>query len=95
MSLMDLAAAIAPKCEIEEVGIRSGEKLHEVLISEDEARQGVEFDDSFIIQPAHPWWALENWADGRPLPDGFSYTSNNNPDWLDASQLRALAGEES
>lgn len=95
MSIADLAAAIAPKCEIEKIGIRPGEKLHEALISEDEARQGIEFDDSFIIQPAHPWWTSENWTDGAPLPDGFSYTSDNNSDWLDASQLRALAGEES
>lgn len=94
MSITDLAAALAPHCEIEEIGIRPGEKLHESLISEDEARQGVEFDDSFIVQPAHPWWKMENWTDGAPLPDGFSYTSNNNTDWLDASQLRALAGDE-
>jgi UDP-N-acetylglucosamine 4,6-dehydratase len=95
MSIVDVAAALAPGCEIEEVGIRPGEKVHEILISEDEARQGVEFDDHFIIQPAHPWWALENWVDGKPLSDGFSYTSNNNSDWLDASQLRELAGDES
>lgn len=94
MNIIDLAAAIAPQCEIEEIGIRPGEKLHEVLISEDEARQAVELDDSFIIQPAHPWWALENWTEGKNLPDGFSYTSDNNHEWLDAPQLRALAGNE-
>ena len=95
MNIMDLAAAIAPECKIEEIGIRPGEKLHEVLVSEDEARQGVELDDAFVIQPAHPWWAVENWADGKPLPDGFSYTSDHNSDWLDASQLRAFAEHES
>ncbi len=95
MSIRDLAAAIAPECEIEEIGIRPGEKLHEVLVSEDEARQAIELDDSFVIQPAHPWWAVENWADGKPLPQGFSYVSENNHDWLDASDLRTLAGIES
>ncbi len=95
MSIRDLAAAIAPECEIEEIGIRPGEKLHEVLVSEDEARQSIELDDSFVIQPAHPWWAVENWADGKPLPQGFSYVSENNHDWLDASDLRTLAGIES
>jgi UDP-N-acetylglucosamine 4,6-dehydratase len=95
MNIMDLATAIAPQCEIEEIGIRPGEKLHEVLISEDEARQAVELDDSFIIQPAHPWWELGNWPRGKRLPAGFSYTSDNNREWLDAPQLRALAGDES
>jgi UDP-N-acetylglucosamine 4,6-dehydratase len=93
MSITDLAEALAPGCEIDEIGIRPGEKVHEVLISEDEARQAIEFEDHFIIQPAHPWWGRENWTDGRPLTDGFSYASDNNPDWLDAAQLRALAGE--
>ena len=95
MNIIDLAAAIAPRCEIEEIGIRPGEKLHEVLISEDESRLGIEFDDSFVIQPAHPWWGLENWADGKSLPDGFVYSSDNNTDWLDSSKLRTLAGNES
>lgn len=93
MNVRDLAAAIAPGCEIEEIGIRPGEKLHEVLISEDEARQAIELEDSFVIQPAHPWWTLENWVEGEPLADGFSYTSDNNQDWLDAPQLRALIGD--
>lgn len=94
MNIMDLAAAIAPECEIEEIGIRPGEKLHEVLVSEDEARQGIELNDSYVIQPAHPWWVVGNFADGKPLPDGFSYTSDNNTEWLDAEQLRAFAEYE-
>lgn len=95
MNIIDLAAAIAPQCEIEEIGIRPGEKLHEVLISEDESRLGIEFDDSFVIQPAHPWWGLENWSEGRSLPEGFVYSSDSNTDWLDSSKLRTLAGNES
>jgi len=95
MSITDLAEALAPGCEIDEIGIRPGEKVHEVLISEDEARQAIEFDDHFVIQPAHPWWGGDNWVDGRPLADGFSYSSHNNTDWLDAKQLRTLAGDTS
>jgi UDP-N-acetylglucosamine 4,6-dehydratase len=93
MSIMDLAAAIAPDCEIEEIGIRPGEKVHEVLVSEDEARQCLEFDDYFVIQPTHPWWkSLDDRSDGSQLPPGFIYASNTNTDWLDAGQLRALGG---
>src|SRR5246500_5197440 len=69
MKLLDMAQAVAPDCEIECVGIRPGEKLHEVLLSEDEARNSVESDGMFVIQPAQVWWAKENWSDARPLPE--------------------------
>jgi UDP-N-acetylglucosamine 4,6-dehydratase len=94
MKLVDLAEAIAPGCEIDLIGIRPGEKIHEILVSEDEARHSVELDDSYVIQPAHPWWQLQNWANGRQLPDGFVYSSDANSEWLDGDQLRRLAGED-
>ena len=90
MNIMDLAQAVAPDCEVERIGIRPGEKLHEVLISEDEARQTLELDDMFVIQPAHPWWAGESWTDGSSLADGFRYSSDNNSKWLSIDELRAL-----
>ena len=90
MNIMDLAAAIAPGCQIEHIGIRPGEKLHEVLISEDEARHTVEVDDMFVIKPVHLWWDERNWAHGKPLPDGFRYTSDSNPQWLSVDELREL-----
>lgn len=93
MGIRDLAAAIAPGCRIEAIGIRPGEKVHEVLLSEDEARHSVELDSMFVIRPAYPWWANENWAAGRALPDGFRYTSDSNAEWLSRSRLRELAGE--
>src|SRR5881296_2203492 len=62
MNIMDLVEAIAPKCEVKNVGIRPGEKVHEVLVSEDESRQALETEDMFIIQPAHPWWETDRWA---------------------------------
>jgi len=95
MNMMDLAAAIAPSCEVEEIGIRPGEKVHELLVSDDEARHAVGFDNSFVIRPSHPWWAEENWAEGSPLPDGYRYSSDTNTEWLDASRLRELARVES
>ena len=93
MSIRDLAEALAPGCETEEIGIRPGEKVHEVLISEDEARQALEFEEYFVIQPSHPWWGRDNWSAGRAVPDGFVYASNTNTDWLAAAQLRSLSGD--
>ena len=90
MKLADMAESIAPGCEVEYVGIRPGEKLHEVLVSEDEARHTLELDDMFVVQPAHPWWRQENWRDARPLRDGFRYTSDNNPLWLNGDELLEL-----
>lgn len=93
MSIMDLAQAIAPDCEVEYIGIRPGEKIHEVLISEDEARHTLELEDMFIIQPLHPWWSIENWAQARPLPEGFKYSSDTNTRWLSVEELRNLIEE--
>ena len=90
MKLLEMAQAIAPGCEIDFVGIRPGEKLHEVLVSEDEARNTLEVDDMYVIQPAHSWWRKENWSDARALPDGFRYTSDTNPQWLTSEELHEL-----
>ncbi len=93
MNIMDLAKAIAPDCAIDTIGIRSGEKLHEMLISADEARDSIELDDMYVIMPAHPWWSNENWSGGRKLPDGFSYTSDANQSWLTIDDLKLMANE--
>jgi UDP-N-acetylglucosamine 4,6-dehydratase len=92
MRLVDLAESIAPGCEIETIGIRPGEKLHEVLVSEDEARNTLEVEDRYIIQPAHSWWRRENWKTARALPEGFRYASDTNDRWLNDQQLRELIG---
>jgi UDP-N-acetylglucosamine 4,6-dehydratase len=90
MRLVDLAETIAPGCEIETIGIRPGEKLHEVLVSEDEARNTLEVEDRYIIQPAHSWWRRENWVNGKPLPEGFRYASETNEHWLTNHELQEL-----
>lgn len=95
MNIMDLAKAIAPDCDIAYTGIRPGEKLHEQLISEDEARQTVEMPDVYIVEPAHPWWSGREHQDGKRLPDQFRYSSETNPDWLTMDQLREMAALES
>ncbi|WP_107840209.1 UDP-N-acetylglucosamine 4,6-dehydratase (inverting) [Metasolibacillus meyeri] len=91
MKVTDLAKAIAPECEIEIVGIRPGEKLHEAMIMEDDARHTVEFDTYYVIQPEFPFWSAKYAKGGQALKDGFSYTSDVNEDWLTVDQLRELA----
>lgn len=93
MRIMDLAKAVTPGCEIEFIGIRPGEKLHEVLISRDESRYTLELEDMFVIQPVHPWWKPANWIQGKPLPDAFKYASDTNTQWLTVEQLRQVIGE--
>jgi len=93
MRIAAMAEAIAPGCELHDIGVRPGEKLHETLVSEDEARNTLELDDMYVIQPAHSWWRKENWKQARPLPDGFRYTSDTNSQWLTAEDLYALVGD--
>src|SRR5713226_3855775 len=95
MKLVEIAEALAPGCEVEYIGIRPGEKLHEVLVSEDEARNTLELDDMYVIQPSHSWWRRENWNEAHALPDGFRYTSDSNPQWLTPEELHELIAAES
>ena len=90
MKLLDMAQAIAPDCQVDCVGIRPGEKLHEVLLSEDEARNAIERDDMFVIPPAQSWWRKENWKGNASLPEGFRYTSDSNSQWLTSEDLYEL-----
>jgi UDP-N-acetylglucosamine 4,6-dehydratase len=91
MRLADLAEVLAPGCEQEVIGIRPGEKLHETLVSEDEARETVELDEMFVALPTQPWPARTYWPSvGRPLAEGFRYSSDANPNWLTPEDLRGL-----
>jgi UDP-N-acetylglucosamine 4,6-dehydratase/5-epimerase len=91
MKIVDLARAIAPQAELEVMGIRPGEKLHEVLVSEDEARTTVEMEDMFVVQPTGVLWFGHEWQNsGKILPAGFSYTSKSNPDWLNLEQISKI-----
>jgi UDP-N-acetylglucosamine 4,6-dehydratase len=87
--VVDLARAIAPEAEIGIIGIRPGEKLHEDLLSPDEARHTVELERMYVIQPAEAIWFGYSWKDrGKTLPDGFSYTSDTNTEWLDVEGIK-------
>jgi UDP-N-acetylglucosamine 4,6-dehydratase len=91
MKVLDLGKAIAPKAAIEIIGIRPGEKLHEVLISEDEARHTVELESMFVVQPAEAIWFGYSWqAKGKALPDDFRYSSDNNREWLDVDGIKTF-----
>jgi UDP-N-acetylglucosamine 4,6-dehydratase/5-epimerase len=91
MSITELASVLAPNCTVEITGIRPGEKLHEVLLSSDEARHSVAYDDMFVIQPEHQWWGDSNFHDGEPLPADFDFSSDNNDRWLSPHELLRLA----
>jgi UDP-N-acetylglucosamine 4,6-dehydratase len=94
MRIMDLAKAIAPECKIEITGIRPGEKLHEVMVSRDEARHAVLAGDKYVIFPEYPWWSTDRWAEGKPLPDGFEYNSDQNDVWVTADELLRMVGDK-
>jgi UDP-N-acetylglucosamine 4,6-dehydratase/5-epimerase len=92
MSLVDLGKALAPECQVDVIGIRPGEKLHEVLLSEDEARHAVEMDDMYVIRPNYAWWKADNWNRGKEVAEGFRYTSDTNSQWLSGQDLQKLIG---
>ncbi len=91
ITIGDIAAAVAPDAKIDYIGIRPGEKLHEQMISEEDAPYTYEYGDHFKILPA-----INNWAscerrvkDGKKMPEGFCYTSDNNTEWMTQENLRA------
>lgn len=90
MKIVDLANLIAPGCKIKDSGIRPGEKINEVLITEDEARHTKEFRDFFIIEPEFNWWNENNYISSKKLKDGFRYGSDNNPHWLTKTEMKKL-----
>ena len=91
MNIMDLAKAICPECKTEIIGIRPGEKLHEVMVSQDDARNTLEFDDYYIIKPMFRFFERRfNENGSRPVPDDFQYNSGTNTWWLTVEELRAM-----
>jgi UDP-N-acetylglucosamine 4,6-dehydratase len=95
MKMTDVATAISPKAGHKVVGIRPGEKLHEVLISAEDAWYTVEMDDRFSIEPSYRYWEVERQPlpGAKPVPEEFSYTSTNNTEWMNPDQLKPLLGE--
>ena len=94
MKIIDLADAIAPKAKKKVIGIRPGEKIHEILLTADEARHTREFDNFFVIEPEYIYWLSEprvkTKKQGKTLPEGFSYTSDKNTQWLTKEELKKI-----
>jgi len=90
--ITDLAKAICPECKLKEIGIREGEKLHEVMITEEDSRTTYEYEDHYIIYPNFDWWNIkEHFKDGgKKVKEGFRYSSDINDKWLSANQLKQL-----
>ena len=93
MKIIDLSESIAPNAERKIIGIRPGEKIHEILLTEDEAQHSREFDNYFVIEPEHPFWNINNLKGGKSLPEGFRYTSDSNKSWYTKKDLEKIIKE--
>jgi UDP-N-acetylglucosamine 4,6-dehydratase len=91
MNIMDLARAVAPECETKIVGVRPGEKIHELMISRDDARQTLELDNFYVIQPQFNYWSHRStWSEGRKVSDDFEYSSETNPWRLSITEMQEM-----
>ena len=93
-TMEEFAKIIAPECKIEDIGIRPGEKMHEVMIPSDDSRHTLEFDDHYRIMPEFRNWENSSKRfNGKVLPEGFCYSSDNNPEKINPDFLRKMAEE--
>ena len=90
MKIIDLAEVIAPECKRDVIGIRPGEKINEVLLTEEEAHHTKEFDNYFIVEPEHHFWGKGNYKKGKLLPSNFIYSSGDNDHWLTKAELNKM-----
>jgi UDP-N-acetylglucosamine 4,6-dehydratase len=90
MKVVDLAEAIAPGSPTHEIGIRPGEKLHEEMIAADDSRRTLRLADRYVVQPTIATWGYTPPTEGEPVPDGFSYTSDANDQWLTVDDIRTM-----
>jgi UDP-N-acetylglucosamine 4,6-dehydratase len=88
--IRELADLIAPEAKREIVGIRPGEKVNEILLTAEESRHTREFGNYFVIEPEYFFWNHGNLKGAKPLPEGFTYTSDNNNWWLTKDELKKM-----
>jgi len=97
MNIMDVAKVIAPECRTEIIGIRPGEKLHEIMITPDDSWNTAEYGNYYVIQPAAHWWDTKKYLEvtgGKVVPEGFQYSSDLNDKWMKNEELQALLERE-
>lgn len=97
MNIMDVAKTVAPECQTNIIGIRPGEKLHEIMITPDDSINTAEFSDHYVIQPAAEWWSKKQYAEetgAKPVKEGFQYSSDNNTEWMSCELLTSLLQQE-
>lgn len=94
MKIVDLATAIAPESKIRIIGIRPGEKLHEMMISGDDSRNLYEFKDRYIKLPDFPFWHVETPSGAKPVEPGFVYASDTNKQWIGVEELRKILDQK-
>src|SRR5688500_18815433 len=97
MKVTDVARVVAPECRMEVIGIRPGEKLHEIMITGDDAMNTVEFESHYAIQPFADWWSKPHYvaaSGGRPVAETFEYSSDTNSTWMTASELAGILQRE-
>ncbi len=93
MKITDLARVVAPSCKVKITGIRPGEKIHEALLTDDEAARCADIGGLYMVRPQFPWWGDGNYPEGKALPAGFRYSSEVNDSWLTESQLLDMVRE--
>ena len=97
MKVTEVAEVVAPGCRREVIGIRPGEKLHEIMVTPDDAINTVEFERHYVIQPAAHWWDQARYlkdSGARRVAEDFKYSSDGNPDWLTRAQLAEILKHE-
>ena len=93
MKIIDLADVIAPECKREVIGIRPGEKINEILLTDEEALHSKEFDNYFVVEPEHHFWGKGNYKKGKLLPSNYVYSSGNNDHWITKEELKEILEE--
>ena len=88
--ITDLAQAMLPGCKMPEVGIREGEKLHEVMVTKEDSMTTYEYEKHYIIYPHFEWWSKDILEGGKRVEQGFEYNSGTNIEWLSVEQLKDI-----
>ena len=86
--ITDLAQAVLPGAAMPEVGIREGEKLHEIMVTREDSMLAYEYEKHFIVYPHFEWWQESKiQAGGKKVEPGFEYSSGTNTDWLSVEEI--------